>query len=470
MDSTTRDALDAIHATVGTAGCVADPGPYLREWRGHYHGRAATVVAPGSTAEVASVVGICAAAGLAVVPQSGNTGLCGGAAPSEDGSQVLLSLRRMNRIREVDPGGDTLTAEAGCILADVQRAAADVDRLFPLSLAAEGSCMLGGNLATNAGGLNVLRYGNARALCLGLEVVLPDGRIWSGLRRLRKDNSGYDLRDLFIGAEGTLGVITAAVLRLYPRPRQHHTALLAVPDPATAVALLPALHAAGGEALSACELMSRTSLEMALHHVEGCHDPLDRAWPWYVLVEWSSAATGGGLGEAVEAALEQGLADGRIDDAVIAASEAQRRALWRLRESIPEGQTRDGASLKHDVSVPIGAIPALLEGAQARLAAAFPGARPCPFGHLGDGNIHLNVSQPRDADGTAFRAEAHRCRALIHDLVLEHEGSFAAEHGVGQLKADELLRRRGGVELEMMRAIRHALDPAGIMNPGKVVL
>lgn len=467
----TPDALQRIHDTVGAAGWIEGDAqsPYLQEWRGLYQGRAAAVVAPASTDEVAAVMALCHDAGIGVVPQSGNTGLCGGAAPDTSGTQIILSLRRMRRVRELDAANDTLTAEAGCILADLQRAAADADRLFPLSLAAEGSCMLGGNLGTNAGGTNVLRYGNARDLCLGLEVVLADGRIWDGLSGLRKDNSRYDLKNLFIGSEGTLGIITAAVLRLYPRPRQVQTALLALTSPEDAVALLPVLREASGDTLTACELMSRTSLAMALTHVPGCSDPFDEPHPWYLLVELSTPQKGDGLKAALEACLETGLEHGRIGDGVVAGSLDQARALWRLRESIPEGQTREGASIKHDVSVAVSRVPVFLAEATARIEGAIPGARVCPFGHIGDGNIHFNLSQPDGMDPAVFRAHWDACNHIVHDVVTGLGGSIAAEHGVGQLKVAELERLKDPVELDLMRQVKAALDPTGIMNPGKVV-
>lgn len=465
------DALTRLHDVVGDDGWVAGGAraTYLQEWRGLYHGQAAAVLAPASTDEVARVMAVCHAAGIGVVPQSGNTGLCGGAAPDATGTQILLSLRRMRRIRAVDARDDTLTAEAGCVLADVQRAAAKTDRLFPLSLAAEGSCMLGGNLATNAGGINVLRYGNARDLCLGLEVVLADGRVWNGLSGLRKDNSRYDLRNLFIGSEGTLGVITAAVLRLFPRPQQTETALLALDDPEAAVRLLPILRQVSGDTLAACELMSRTSLSMAADNVPGCRDPFGEAHPWYLLVELTTPRAGRDLRAALEELLAAELEAGELRDAVLAGSLEQARALWHLRESIPEGQTRDGASIKHDISVPVGRVPELLQEATARVEALVPGVRVCPFGHLGDGNIHFNLSQPPDTPAEAFRARWDECNRAVHDVVAAMGGSIAAEHGVGQLKVAELERLKDPVELDLMRSIKGALDPHGILNPGKVL-
>lgn len=443
--------------------------PFLREWRGRYHGRAAAVLCPQCTRDVALILQHCHAAGIGVIPQSGNTGLVGGAAPDASGEQLILSLRRMNRIRAVDADNGTLTAEAGCVLADLQAAAEQAGRLFPLSLASEGSCQIGGNLATNAGGTNVLRYGNARELTLGLEVVLADGRIWNGLRALRKDNSGFDLRDLFIGSEGTLGVITAAVLKLYPRPRTTTTTLLAMTTPAQAVQLLCRLQEACGDALTGCELMSRTSLEMALDQVAGCRDPFDRPHPWYLLAEANSPGTGPALRQAMESVLGEALEAATIRDAVFADSLAQRAALWRLRESIPEGQVRHGASIKHDISVPVSHIPEFLEGATPALEALIPGLRVCAFGHVGDGNLHFNLSQPVDAGRDAFMAREEECNQLVFDLVETLGGSIAAEHGVGQLRLDALDRYKSRVELDLMRSIKQALDPRGILNPGKVV-
>jgi len=466
-----RDVLPQIHNVVGDAGWIqgGDQAPFLKEWRGRFHGRAAAVVCPADTEQVAAVVRLCFAAGVAVVTQSGNTGLCGGAAPDESGSQVLLSLKRLRRIRELDADNFTMTVEAGCILADVQQAALDAGRLFPLSLAAEGSCMIGGNLGTNAGGTNVLRYGNARDLTLGLEVVLADGRIWNGLTGLRKDNSRYDLRNLFVGSEGTLGIITAAVLKLFPVPRQTATALLAMDSPEQAVALLGRLREASGDTLSGCELMSRMSYTMATEHIPGCADPLEQPHPWYLLVEVSSAEAGGHLRESLEAALGQALEDGLLRDAVMAGSLEQAAALWRIRESIPAGQTRSGASIKHDVSVPVSRIPDLLRQATPRLEALVPGVRVCPFGHVGDGNLHFNLSQPLNAGAEDFMAREPDCNRIIHELVDGMGGSIAAEHGVGQLKVEQLERYKSPVELELMRRVKNALDPTGILNPGKVV-
>ncbi len=466
-----NDAFVALKNAVGETGWITgnDQEPFLREWRNYYHGKAAAVVCPANTDEVAAVMRICHQHGIAVVPQSGNTGLCGGAAPDESGTQILLSLRRMHAIRDIDADNFTMTVEAGCILADIQRTAREANRLFPLSLAAEGSCMIGGNLGTNAGGTNVLRYGNARDLTLGLEVVLSDGRVWNGLTGLRKDNSRYDLRDLFIGSEGTLGVITAAVLKLFPLPRQTATALLACPSPEYAIELLARLREASGDSLTGCELMSRQSLTMATEHVPGCNDPFDDAHPWYLLVELSTAQPGHLLRGILEQVLESAIEEGSLPDGVLAESVEQARNLWRLRESIPEGQTHAGASIKHDVSVPVSKVPAFLRKATALMEAQIPGVRVCAFGHVGDGNIHFNLSVPPDGDAGSFMAHQAACNRLVHDLVDSMGGSFAAEHGIGQLKVEELTRYRDDVEVDLMRSIKRALDPAGILNPGKIL-
>ncbi len=466
-----KDALEALKTIVGDSGWITgeDQEPFLREWRNYYHGKAAAVVCPATTDEVAAVMRVCHEAGIAVVPQGGNTGLCGGAAPDESGSQIILSLRRMRRIRELDADNHTITVEAGCILADVQRAAGDAGRLFPLSLAAEGSCMIGGNLGTNAGGINVLRYGNARDLTLGLEVVLADGRVWNGLTGLRKDNSRYDLRNLFIGSEGTLGIITAAVLKLFPQPRQLSTALLACDTPAAAVSMLSRLRQASGDMLSACELMSRQSMRMALDHVEGCRDPFDNAYPWYLLVELSSAQQGHQLRGALEDALEFALEDGALRDGVIAESVEQAKQLWRIRESIPEGQVRAGASIKHDIAVAVSRVPDFLTRATPLMERQIPGVRVCAFGHVGDGNLHFNLSVPENGDAGAFLAERDTCQRLVHDLVIDMDGSIAAEHGVGQLKVGELERYKDPVELDLLRRVKRALDPKGLLNPGKII-
>jgi FAD/FMN-containing dehydrogenase len=431
-----------------------DTAPYRTDWRKQFRGPARAVVRPASTAEVSAVVALCAAEGLAMVPQGGNTGLCGGGVPTGARPEVVLSLSRMNRIRELDAGNDTLTAEAGCVLAEVQRAAAEAGRLFPLSLAAEGSCQIGGNLSTNAGGVNVLRYGNARDQVLGLEAVLPDGQVWNGLRALRKDNTGYDLKQLFIGAEGTLGVITAAVLKLQPRPGANVTAWIAVQDPAAAVALLGRLRAACGDCLSAFELLSRSCVAAVLAHRKELRDPLPGQPPWCVLAQLDDFSTQQALEERLQAAL------GEDYEAALAKNQAEARALWALRESVPEAQF---ANVKHDISVAVSRVPELIERAGSVLSAAAPGAPIFCFGHVGDGNLHYNVG---DAALIPRREEINR---LVYAEVAALNGSISAEHGLGQLKRLEIARHKAPLELELMRAVKRALDPKGLMNPGKVV-
>ena len=445
-----------LGAIVGAANVLTDPQdtrPYFTDWRRQYSASAECVVRPASTSEVAKVVALCSELGIAIVPQGGNTGLVGGSVPTGAQREVVLALGRINRIRALDALNDTITVEAGCILAEVQRAARQAGRLFPLSLAAEGSCQIGGNLSTNAGGVGVLRYGNARDQVLGLEVVLPDGRVWDGLRALRKDNTGYDLKQLFLGAEGTLGVITAAVLRLYPQPTANATAWIGLESAAAAVELLAHLRQHLGERVSAFELASRTCLEAVLAHVAGSRDPLPRPHPWYVLAELGDNSSFEGLNQRVAEAL------GELD-AALAQSAEQARSLWRLRESIPEAQF---ANVKHDVSVPVSRTPELIERAGARLAARFPEARVYAFGHVGDGNIHFNVG-PQSL--LAQRAAVNR---IVYDTVAELGGSISAEHGLGQLKRDEVLSHKPEIEIEMMRAIKRALDPRGLMNPGKLL-
>jgi FAD/FMN-containing dehydrogenase len=431
----------------------ADTKPYYTDWRRQYSAPAECVVRPASTPEVSQVVALCAAEGIAVVPQGGNTGLVGGSVPTGTRREIVLSLGRMNRIRALDALNDTVTVEAGCVLAAVQSAADEAGRLFPLSLAAEGSCQIGGNLSTNAGGVNVLRYGNAREQVLGLEVVLPDGRVWDGLRGLRKDNTGYDLKQLFLGAEGTLGVITAAVLRLYPKPAASATAWIAVQSPRDAVELLAALRERLGERISAFELVSRACLEAVLRHVKDLKDPLPAPHPWYVLAQ---LADSGGAAELEERAAEA-LA-GR--EAVLAQSGEQARNLWRIRESIPEAQF---TNVKHDISLPVSRIPDFVERAGRELRALFPDAQIYCFGHVGDGNLHYNVGPERLLEK---RAAVSR---VVYDAVASLRGSISAEHGLGQLKREEIRAHKPPLELELMRKVKAALDPHGVMNPGKVL-
>ena len=446
----------------------ADMAPHLRDWRGRYQGTARAVVRPASTPELAAVVRLCAAAGVPIVPQGGNTGLCGGATPAADGRAIVLGLGRMNRIRALDVDNNTLTVEAGCTLAVVQEAAVAADRLFPLSLASEGSCLVGGNLSTNAGGVQVLRYGNMRELVLGLEVVLPDGRVWDGLRGLRKDNTGYDLKQLFIGAEGTLGIITAAVVKLFPLPRSTATAWLAIASPQAAIGLLNGLQAAFGAMLTACELVSDISLGMVLKHIPGAQPPLEKS-PWYLLVELSGSGEEDALRDTLATFLEPALENGTISDAVLAQSVDQAKRLWNLRESISEAQKIEGFSIKHDISVPVSRIPEFLERAGAALQHAWPGIRIVAFGHVGDGNLHYNQSKPEAGENAAFIAAQPQVNEMVHDIVHQLGGSISAEHGIGQLKREEILRYKSPLEMQMMRTIKQAFDPRGLMNPGKVV-
>jgi FAD/FMN-containing dehydrogenase len=447
---------------------AADMAPYLKEWRNLFHGKAACIARPGSTAEVAAVVAHAARTGTPIVPQGGNTGLVGGQIPVAQGSEIILSLARMQAIRDVDTDTNAMTVEAGVTLLAAQQAADAQDRLFPLSLASEGTCTIGGNLSTNAGGTAVLAYGNTRDLCLGLEVVLPDGRIWNGLSSLRKDNTGYDLKNLFIGAEGTLGIITAAVLKLLPRPRARATAFVAVPDPHAALALLTAARNATGGQVTTFELIPRFGIELVLKHGSGARDPLSGPSPWYVLLELSSQATAG-LGEALEAILADAFAAGLATDAAIAASLDQANAFWRLRELLSEVQGYEGGSIKQDIAVPVARVPEFVERGVAAVTQLIPGCRPVPFGHMGDGNIHFNVSQPIGADKAAFLARWSEVDDAIHAILHDMHGSISAEHGIGRLKRHLLPGVKDPVALDLMRAIKATLDPQGLMNPGAVL-
>jgi FAD/FMN-containing dehydrogenase len=463
--------LEAIDRVLGARGWSIDPeriGPHAAEPWGAARGRSPLLLRPTTTAEVAALLEICHAEGVPVVPQGGNTGLVGAGVPDASGRLAILSLGRLNRIRDIDPLNDTITVEAGCVLETVQQAAAEVNRLFPLSLGAQGSCQIGGNLSSNAGGINVLRYGMARTLVLGLEVVLADGRICDGLRALRKDNTGYDLKQLFIGAEGTLGVITAAVLRLLPRPRERQTAWLAVPSPRAAVALLGLVRERLGETVSSFELLAGGCVDLVLRYLPGARAPIARNAPWYVLAEvaWSLE---GGLAAELERALEDGLRRGLILDGVIAKSEAERGALWALRENPTEAMAREGLVLRHDVAVPVSRVPELIELGAGVLAAAVPGVRIMPFGHLGDGNIHYNLLQPEQMSPDDFRTRTGEVQRLVFDVVAALGGSISAEHGIGRLKRAELAARKSPLELELMRALKALLDPKGILNPGAVL-
>ncbi|WP_026618490.1 FAD/FMN-containing dehydrogenase [Ensifer sp. WSM1721] len=457
---------------VGPGNALTAPteiAPYLVESRGLYRGTTSLVLRPGSVEEVSQIMKLASQTRTPIVPQGGNTGHVAGGVPREGKTDVVLSLERLNRIRDIDPVGNVIVADAGCILADIQKAADDIDRLFPLSLGSEGSARIGGNLSTNAGGTAVLAYGNMRQLCLGLEVVLPTGEIWDGLRRLKKDNTGYDLRDLFIGAEGTLGVITGAVLKLFPKPRGHQVAFAGVKSVEDALALFERASSLCGPALTGFELMPRLGIEFTTRHIHGVRDPLETAHPWYALIDISTPDSAESAERMVESLLETGIADGFIENAVIAQNDAQRKALWHMRESMSPAQKPEGGSIKHDVSVPVSSIPAFMAEADAIVTKAVPGARICAFGHVGDGNIHYNISQPVDADTQAFLGRWREVNAIVHAIVLKYNGSISAEHGIGQLKRDELAAIRSPIEIGLMQRIKHAFDPAGIMNPDKVL-
>ena len=463
--------LDALRSAVGAAQVLVegDLSAYELDWRKRFRGRALAVVRPASTAEVAAVVQACAERGAGLVAQGGNTGLVGGSVPDASGTQVLISLARMNRVRAIDAANLTLTAEAGCVLQAVQQAAAAQGLLFPLSLAAEGSCTIGGNLATNAGGTQVLRYGNARELCLGLEVVNAAGEVWHGLSGLRKDNTGYDLRDLFIGSEGTLAIITAATLKLYPQPAARSTALAALPSLDAAVGLLQLAQSRLGAGLTGFEVMSAYALGLVRFHFPQLAQALPPA-PWTVLLEQSDSEgedhARGGFEALLEAALERGF----ISDAALASSLEQSRAMWHLRESIPMAQSLEGLNIKHDIALPISLIPRFVAATDAALMQAFPGVRLVNFGHLGDGNLHYNVQAPIGGDATAFlRDHEAAVNSIVYNAVDAFAGSISAEHGIGSLKRDELARRKSPVALQMMHAIKRALDPQNIMNPGRML-
>jgi FAD/FMN-containing dehydrogenase len=472
------DFIDKLGAIVGERGLITDEQgkhPYLTDWRENYLGTALVVVRPATTAEVAEVVKLCVAEKVAIVPQGGNTGMMGGGTPHQSGREIVLSLNRMNRIVDVDPIGYTMTVEAGVVLKTIQETAAQHDRLFPLSLAAEGSCTIGGNLATNAGGVQVLHYGNARQLVLGIEVVTPQGEIWDGLRALKKDNTGYDLRDLYLGAEGTLGIITRAVLKLWPKPKDTATSWIAVPSPQAAVALLSGAHAASEDNVTSCELMGRQGIDLVLQHIPGSTDPLAERHDWYVLLEWASTRARGagvnetGLAEKMETYLGEALEAGLVLDAALAQNEAQARAFWALRENHSEAQKREGPSVKHDISVSVSQIPGFMKDGLAAMKKVLPDCRPVPFGHVGDGNLHFNCQSPPGWDKSRFMAHAEAISAAVYDLVVSYGGSISAEHGIGQLKIDELAHYRSSIELDTMRAIKRALDPQNLMNPGKII-
>ena len=465
------DLVARFSAIVGGRYAIADSEaqePYLREWRDRYHGRTPLVLLPGSVAEVSAILKLADETCTPIVPQGGNTGLVGGQIPHASGNELVVCLKRLDKVRAVDPDSNTMDVEAGVTLQRAQQAAQEAGRLFPLTLPSEGSCTIGGNIGTNAGGTGVIAYGNTRDLVLGLEVVLAGGRIWHGMRHLRKDNTGYDLKNLFIGSEGTLGIVTAAVLKLFPRPRSVGTAFIGLDSPAAALSLLQVAREAGGGTVTAFELLPRRGIEFVVKHGADARDPFAQSYPWYVLLEVSSSAE-----EGVEAGLEkmlmQAYEKAYARDVVIATSLEQAANFWRLRELLSETQRFEGGSIKHDVSVPVRLVPAFLSKAVAAVEAFIPGSRPLPFGHLGDGNIHFNVSQPVGGDKKAFLALWEETNALVHGIVAEFGGSISAEHGIGQSKRALLPGVKDAVELEMMRQIKATLDPKAIMNPGKVL-
>ncbi|MCG8507839.1 MAG: FAD-binding oxidoreductase [Rhodospirillales bacterium] len=466
---TLENAFSAIRDVVGPKGWIDDEAglePYLRESRNLFRGHCAAVVRPASTEETAEVVRICAESKTPITPQGGNTGHVGGGVP-EGG--IILSTGRMNRIRDIDPINNTLTAEAGCILSDLHEAATEAGCHFPLSMASEGSCQIGGNLSSNAGGIAVLRYGNARELVMGLEVVLPDGQIWSGLRGLRKDNTGYDLKHLFVGAEGTLGIITAAVLKLFPLPKARETAMAAMADFDAVLELFRRVRDFSGDTVTGFEMMPRIAVEFVLRHIPGLSDPFDEPHAHYCLIELTSPRPDDPLRDALEDVLGAALEAGIIEDAIVATSGKQITDLWRIREAIPEAQKHEGGSIKNDISVPISKIGEFMERASVLVSREIPGVRLCAFGHVGDGNIHFNLSQPVGADSRTFLAQWQHINRLINELLADVGGSISAEHGIGRLKMDQLAIFRSDIEIDLMRRIKTAFDPDNIMNPGKVI-
>jgi FAD/FMN-containing dehydrogenase len=464
--------LERFAKIVGEKYALRDPAdmtPFVSERRGLWTGVAPLVLRPGSVEEVSRILSLATETGTPVVPQGGNTGLVGGQTPDRSGREIVLSLSRLDRIREIDPLSNTVVAEAGVVLETLHKAADDAGRLFPLSLASQGSCEIGGNLSTNAGGTGVLAYGNARELCLGVEVVLPTGEVFDDLRKLKKDNTGYDLKNLFVGAEGTLGVITAAVLKLFPKPKGREVAWVAVKSPADALALLSLAGDRAGAALTAFELIAAICVDFAVRHVPGTVRPIAEPWPWFVLMEISSGRSAEDARDLIEHILEAGFEAGLAGDAVIASSLAQAGAFWALRESLSESQRPEGASIKHDISVPVASIPEFIErGAQA-VASVSHDARVFCFGHMGDGNLHYNISQPVGAAPAAFLELYHPMNKAVHDVVRALGGSISAEHGIGRLKRDELLATAPPVAIDLMRRVKKAFDPAGVMNPGRVI-
>jgi FAD/FMN-containing dehydrogenase len=466
------ETIDALVRIVGEDYAIRDEAamaPYLVEWRDRYRGKAALVLKPGETEEVAAILKLANRTKTAIVPQGGNTGLVGGQIPFESGHEVVVSLERLDRVRDIDLASNTMTVEAGLVLAQAQQVAASAGRLFPLSLASEGSAQIGGVLATNAGGTAVLAYGSARDLALGLEIVLADGQIWNGLKSLRKDNSGYDLKDLMIGSEGTLGIITAAVLRLFPKIVERVTCMAGLRELETAPAFFARLLERAGPALTAFEILPRIGVEFVLSHGSDVRDPFNSPHRWYVLFDLTSPRQGEELGRLAESVLGEGVEAGEIDSAVIASSLAQSDELWRLRELMSEMQKYEGGSIKHDIAVPVAHVPEFVARANQLVELMIPGARPVPFGHLGDGNIHYNVSQPPGMDRAIFLNHWEALNAAVHEIVLDLDGSISAEHGIGRLKRDLLRHAKEPVELELMRKIKAVFDPNGILNPGKLL-
>jgi len=466
-----HDLIARFALLAGDGGAIVDPSgqaKYLREWRDRYVGRTPIVLRPSNTAQVSEILALANAERIGIVPQGGNTGLVGGQIPFEKGTEIVLSLERMNRVRDADAAGNCIAADAGATLKSIQDAAADIDRLFPLSLGSEGTCQIGGNLATNAGGIHVLRYGNTRDLALGIEAVFADGRVWNGLKKLRKDNTGYDLKNLLIGSEGTLAVITAATLKLFSQPKEVSTVWAGVPNLNAAGALFTRAFEQAGPLLTAFELMPRILIDFSLKHFSGARDPLGERHPWYVLFEISSPLAEGIAERVTMALLEAALEDGVVTDAAIAASESQAQSFWSMREGMPDVQKHEGGSIKHDISVPVSSIPRFIEEASAAVEKLVPGARPVPFGHFGDGNIHFNITQPAAMEKAAFLARWDDVAHAVHAIVLRMNGSISAEHGIGRMKAAAMDGIKSPVEMDAMRGIKLALDPNGILNPGKL--